>query len=84
MFEIGYDKDWTSFWKKIPREQHERILKKILELKEDKQFRHLKLGSPYFVLEVGQYRICFIEEDTKRILMFVGNHKDYEKWIGMK
>ncbi|MFA6064420.1 MAG: hypothetical protein WCW44_06300 [archaeon] len=84
MFEIIPSDDWYKWWDKVPREQHQRIIKKMHELKEDKQFRHLKLGSPHFVLEAGQYRILFIEEEKKRILIFVGNHKDYEKWIGMK
>jgi hypothetical protein len=48
------------------------------ELKEDKTFRHLRLGSPYFVLETGQYSAFFIEEKSKRKLCFVGNHKEYE------
>jgi len=84
MFEVTFDQDWSHYWKKVPREQHERVLKKIQELKEDKQFRHLKLGSPYFVLEAGQYRVLFTEEQNKRTLLFIGNHKDYEKWIGIK
>ena len=53
-------------------------------LKEIKKFRHLKLGSPFFIVESGQYRICFIETKNKRILMFIGNHKDYDKWTGIK
>ncbi|VVB74965.1 Uncharacterised protein [uncultured archaeon] len=84
MYLIEYSSKWFKFWDNIPREERERISKKLLELKEKKSFRHLKLGSPYFVLEVGQYRVCFIEEESKRILLFVGNHKEYEKWIGLK
>jgi mRNA-degrading endonuclease RelE of RelBE toxin-antitoxin system len=84
MFEIGFDQDWHKYLKKVPLEQHKRLFKKIQELKEDKTFRHLKLGSPYFVLEVGQYRICFIEETNQRTLLFIGNHKEYEKWLGLR
>jgi len=51
-------------------------------LKEDREFRHLRFGLPYYVLEAGQYRICFSENSgmNTRTLVFVGNHKEYKKW----
>ncbi len=80
MFQIKFHSDYKKYWKKIPKEEHYRINKKLEELFEEKKFRHLKFGAPYFVLEIGQYRICFIEEEKTRILLFVGNHKEYDKW----
>ena len=84
MFEIGFDQDWSYYWQRVPREQHSRLLKKMEELREEKRFRHLKLGLPHFAIEIGQYRICFTEEGHKRILDFVGDHKAYEKWLGLR
>ena len=80
MYEIGFDKDWFKYWKKIPQNLHFQLLNKMKELKEEKTFRHLKHGLPYFVLESGQYRVCFKEKDNLRTLYFVGDHKEYEKW----
>ena len=56
------------------------IWKRIQRLKADEKARHLKRGLPYFVIDVGQYRIGFIEEKGTRTIAFVGNHKQYQKW----
>lgn len=59
------------------------IAKKLKQLmRDDFKSRHLKHGSPFFVEEIGQYRIGFyIEEDKKeKWIFFVGDHKEYEKW----
>jgi mRNA-degrading endonuclease RelE of RelBE toxin-antitoxin system len=84
VWEITFDEDWEKYWEQLPREQHQRITKKLLELKEEKKFRHLKLGKPHFVIEIGQYRVCFTEDGNTRRLMFVGDHKEYEKWLGIR
>jgi len=55
-------------------------LKKIQQLKTLAKARHLKKGLPYFVVETGQYRICFKEEGNLRTIHFAGNHKQYQKW----
>jgi len=59
-----------------------RIYKTLEKLKSPKQRRHLKLGTPFFVEESGQYRIVYeLYEDKKIVeLLFVGTHKDYEKY----
>ena len=61
----------------------EHILKKIQKLMQPLVHRHLKHGVPYFVEEVGGNMILFQidgNEKTKTI-RFVGDHKQYEKWI---
>ncbi|MBI5225541.1 hypothetical protein HY989_06745 [Candidatus Micrarchaeota archaeon] len=61
----------------------ERVIKKIKQLEQDNfKSRHLKYGNPCFVEEVGQYRICFVLDASKGIknIMFIGDHKEYEKW----
>jgi mRNA-degrading endonuclease RelE of RelBE toxin-antitoxin system len=73
---------YIKLWIKLESHIKTRIIKKLKLLKEEREFRHLRFGLPYFVLEIGQYRICFTEDDEKktRTLIFVGNHKEYEKW----
>jgi hypothetical protein len=45
--------------------------------------RHLKHGLDYFVVETGQYRICFKAGERRevKVIYFAGTHKDYEKWV---
>jgi mRNA-degrading endonuclease RelE of RelBE toxin-antitoxin system len=66
----------------LDRGVKEQIKKKLDKIKTDKKRRHLKLGLPYFVEEIGQYRIIYSanEEKQELLLMFVGRHKDYEKY----
>ena len=42
----------------------------------------MQFGLPYFVIEVGQYRIVYkyYEEKELKIIYFIGTHKEYEKW----
>lgn len=60
----------------------ERIWKKLTRLEEDKQRRHLYYGCPYFVEEVGQYRITYELIESKKVIIvgFIGKHKDYDNW----
>ncbi len=50
-------------------------------MKQSLQARGLK-ASKAVVEEAGQYRIAFYqnEEQRKKEIHFVGNHKQYEKW----
>ena len=59
-----------------------RILNRIARMKTEPAGRHLRHGLPYFVAEVGQYRIAYeVDEETKRrIIQFVGDHKEYSEW----
>jgi len=57
-----------------------RINKKLNQLKTLQSARHLKHGLNYFVVETGQYRICYAEETNTRTIVFIGTHKQYEKW----
>jgi len=38
-------------------------------------------GLPNFVIETGQYRICFRKKENIIFIIFAGNHKQYEKWF---
>ena len=83
-FEILFSEKWPKYWKVIPIEYQKNILNKMLLLKEERTFRHLKFGLTHFVLEIGQYRIIFSEQNSTRIMLFVGNNKDYERWLGLR
>lgn len=82
MFEIAFAEGWDIFYSKMDRSWQKKIWKKIEKLKEKISARHLKHGLPFFVVESGQDRICFEESEKKRIIMFAGNHKQYEQWYG--
>ena len=60
-----------------------RILKKLEQLKNpEKISRHLKRNTRFFVEEIGQFRIVFeFIASQKIILIFVGTHKEYEKFF---
>ncbi len=60
-----------------------RILKKIKQMETKEVGRHLEKGLPYFVEEIGQYRIAFSlnKQQTEKHVVFIGDHKEYDKWI---
>lgn len=70
---------------RIDKSDQIKIHKKIKQLKNIKKRRHLKHGKNFFVEEAGQYRIIYeVFEDKKRIeIIFIGDHKDYEKFLGI-
>ena len=80
LFRLDYAKGWDKFFSKMDSSVQKLIWKRIQRLKAGKKERHLKRGLPYFVVEVGQYRVGFIEEKGIRTVAFVGNHKQYQKW----
>ncbi|MFH1752348.1 MAG: hypothetical protein ABH821_05425 [archaeon] len=80
MFRLTFDKDWDKYFLKLDKQAQKRIWKKIQQLKTLQKIRHLGHGLPYFVVETGQYRICFKEKRQTRTIMFAGTHKQYEKW----
>ena len=80
LFPLDYSKGWDKFFSKMDSSVQKMIWKGIQKLKTMEKARHLKRGLPYFVVEVGQYRIGFIEEKGTRTIAFVGNHKQYQRW----
>ncbi|MFH1200540.1 MAG: hypothetical protein V1708_05735 [Candidatus Micrarchaeota archaeon] len=58
-----------------------RLIKKIAKMeRKDLPSRHLKAGLPHFVEESGGYRIVFEMEGKTKLVVFVGDHKQYENW----
>ena len=80
-YTINFAPKWDIYFKNFDSQIQKRIAKKINQLKNDISARHNKFGLSYFVLEVGQYRICYIENKNKknRIIAFTGTHKQYTK-----
>jgi len=56
------------------------VSKKLTQLELKLFSRHMKKGLPFFVEEVGQYRIAFEEGKDLRTIQFIGTHKEYKKW----
>jgi mRNA-degrading endonuclease RelE of RelBE toxin-antitoxin system len=86
MYSIKFDRKWKEYFQELPDDIKERVAKKIKRIMEGLPGRHLRFGVDFFVEEVGQYRICYKSDEVKKIrtFYFVGTHKDYEKWIGIR
>jgi mRNA-degrading endonuclease RelE of RelBE toxin-antitoxin system len=83
MYNLDYHPKWKSYFQDLPEEIKLRVVKKIESISNTpKSQRHMRFGLPYFVSELGQYRITYkiIDLDNKIIFYFVGDHKEYEKW----
>ena len=80
LFELIFAESWDKFFSKLDNSEKQKIWKKIQQLKTLPKARHLKHGLPFFVLEKGQYRVCFEEKQKTRTIVFAGTHKQYEKW----
>ena len=82
-YTINYSEAAKAQLKELDRPVQARIIKKITQLeREDIVSRHLGRGLPFFVEEVGGYRITF-EKDEKtktKTIAFAGDHKEYKKW----
>ena len=86
MYELKFAPAFVEEYEKLDSSVKKRINKKLFQLKHQQmKRRHLRLGEPYFVEEIGQYRIVymFLEKEKKIVLEFVGMHKDYEKFLGI-
>jgi len=81
-YAIEYEPGWDVHFNDFDRPIQERMWKKILKMRAVLKTRHLKHGFPYFVEEVGGYRIVFevFEKEKIRKIIFVGDHKQYQRW----
>ncbi len=82
MFELRFVPSWDKHYSSLDKSIKIRILKKLDQLKAKEKSRHLGLGLPFFVEEVGQYRIVFKQDDVAKIkeIYFIGDHKQYQDW----
>lgn len=88
MYSLGFDEGWSAYFRKAPKEIQERFLKRRKKYRQFPigSFRHAKLGVQYFIDEIGQYRVCFVSDEEKklRIFYFIGDHKEYGKFLGIR
>jgi len=84
MYSAEFEDKWDKYFESLAPDIQKKVWKKINQIKEGLPGRHLKRGLDYFVEEVGQYRICYksFEERRVRRFYFVGDHKEYKKWLG--
>ncbi len=84
-YALEFAKGWEQYFEKLDKSMRERVWKKIQQLKTLHHSRHLKQGLGFFISEVGQYRIAYEIDETRKtkIIHFVGDHKQYEKWLGL-
>lgn len=83
VYRLEFDQDWDKYFAHLDNLIRQILLKKLEQLKAGLPARHLKHGVDYFVAEVGQYRICFKNDEKNKVrrIYFAGDHKDYDKWI---
>ncbi|MBI4399818.1 hypothetical protein HY570_03635 [Candidatus Micrarchaeota archaeon] len=88
MYTLEYDQEWYTYFDKLPTEIKKRFLKRREKYRTfpPSGFRHGKYGLEFFIDEIGQYRVCFTSNEKSKLRMFyfIGDHKEYEKFIGMR
>ncbi len=82
MFDILWSESAAKELKKLDRSVAKQIFQKVSELKEN-PYRNVKkiIGSPYFRLRVGDYRVIIdIQKEVLRVLVLkVGHRKSIYK-----
>ena len=84
-YSLEFAQEWEKCFERLDKGVRARVWKKIQQLKTPSHSRHLRQGFDFFVSEVGQYRIAYKIDERKKVKVvhFVGNHKEYEKWLGL-
>jgi len=84
-YSLEFAKGWEDTFGKLDRSMRERVWKKIQQPKMQMPARHLKQGLAFFVSEAGQYRIAYKADEKRKVktIYFVGDHEEYEKWLGI-
>ena len=84
-YKIRFHPKWDGHYSKLDKSLRQRVMKKIMQLQGELPARHLGQGLPFYVCEIGQYRLCYETDEGKKVrtMFFVGTHKEYEKWTGI-
>ncbi|MCX6777513.1 MAG: type II toxin-antitoxin system HigB family toxin [Candidatus Micrarchaeota archaeon] len=84
-YALEFAHGWEAYFEKLDKSMRDRVWKKIQQLKKIESARHLRQGSDFYVSEIGQYRLCYKIDEKRRVktIHFVGDHKEYEKWVGL-
>jgi hypothetical protein len=85
MYSSEFDEDWPKYFEPLAPVIKERIARKMRQVLAGLPGRHLRHGTDFFVEEIGQYRICYKSDEKRKTgkFCFVGDHKAYEKWLGL-
>ncbi|MEK6979707.1 MAG: hypothetical protein AABW86_05780 [Candidatus Micrarchaeota archaeon] len=88
MYQLEYDQDWYGYFDTVPEDIQRRFMKRREKYIAFPTFafRHEKREVTFFVDEIGQYRALFTSDETTltRKFYFIGDHKAYEKFIGIR
>ena len=86
MYSSEFDPKWKERFARLPEDLKGRVVKKMKQILGGLPGRHLRFGVDFFVEEVGQYRICYKSYEDRKVrrFYFVGDHKEYEKWVRIK
>jgi mRNA-degrading endonuclease RelE of RelBE toxin-antitoxin system len=76
---IIYTDEFSYELEKLDNSISIHVIKKIKQSMVERNFKKLKHFNVN-ILKVGQYRVGFLDKEEKRILLFVGTHKEYEEW----
>ena len=81
-YSVGFQEDARKHLLAMDFSVREKLIRKIARMENEPPGRHLRFGLPYFVEQLGQYRIAYTCDEKKgeKIIHFVGDHKEYEKW----
>lgn len=76
---LTYTDEFSYGLEKLDNSISINVIKKIKQSMIERNFKKLKHFN-VSILKVGQYRVGFLDKEDKRILLFVGTHKEYEEW----
>jgi len=80
-YDVLFEEEAERMLGRMDKPVRQRILKKAIQLEnDDTTSRHLRHGAPCFVEEVGGYRMAFVISGKQKRILFVGDHKQYERW----
>ncbi len=79
-FQVFLHDDAAESLDKMDSSIKERVIRRIARMREESAGRHMKYGLGFFVEELGQYRIVYACDEDTKIIYFIGDHKEYEKW----
>ncbi len=81
-YQILFSEDAYHMFKRLDKSIKSKIIKAIDGIKVKDSGKRLKGHSNFIVKKVGQYRIVYVidNKDMVKVVYFVGDHKEYEKW----
>ena len=82
-YAIDFSEHFADYLADVPLEIR-RIFEKRLKgkYKNYPSFEHKKRGVPFYSDRIsGKYRVCFMQIEQRRLMVFIGDHKAYDKFL---